>query len=129
MKKISLVIMALFYIFAGANHFRDPDFYMRIMPPYLPWHLVLVYISGAAELILGAALLVPKLRQWAAWGIVLLLFAVYPANIYQYQVGGAGFDVPHWVLIVRLFLQLPLIAWAYYHTRPDPDILGPAREL
>ena len=117
--------MALFYVFAGANHFRDPDFYLRIMPPYLPWHLALVYISGIAELALGAGLLVPKFSRWCAWGIVLLLLAVYPANIYQYQVGGAGLNVPHWMLVVRLFLQLPLIAWAYYHTRPTAKMLRP----
>jgi uncharacterized membrane protein len=79
--RISLGLMALFYVLVGINHFRDPGFYLKMMPPYLPWHAQLVLLSGVAEIGLGLALLVPPLRIYAAWGIVALLIAVFPANL------------------------------------------------
>lgn len=116
-KNISLYVMAILYTAAGVMHFINPGFYLKIMPPYLPWHLELVYISGAIEVFLGMALLIKNLRHLAAWGIILLLLAVFPANFYQFTSGGAGMQVPDWALIMRLLFQIVLIAWAYWHTR------------
>ena len=119
--RISLCLMALFYVLAGINHFRDPGFYLKMMPPYLPWHAQLVLLSGVAEVGLGLALLVPPLRIYAAWGIVALLIAVFPANLHI-----ALYDVPlrgdvglGWINWARLPLQIPLIFWAWWHTRPS----------
>ncbi len=118
-KRILLYVMALFYIVAGLAHFRSPDFYMPMMPPYLPWHLGLVYLSGLAELALGIGVLVPSLRRQSAWGLILLLIAIFPANLhialYNVPVFGAaeGAGVWNWV---RLPLQLVLIAWAWWYT-------------
>ena len=123
-KRVLLYLMGAFYIFAGINHFRDPEFYMPMMPPYLPWHLELVYLSGVAEVVLGLAVLVPAWRRVAAWGIILLLIAVFPANLhialYNVPIGGAseGAGALNWV---RLPFQLVLIAWAWWYTRPDPS--------
>lgn len=116
MKEISLWIMAHLYILAGLNHFLNPRFYMKIMPPYLPFHRELVLLSGLIEVLLGAYLLVPAWSAWAAWGVIALLVAVFPANIYHLQAKGAGMKVPIWGLWIRLPLQFLLIAWAYWHT-------------
>lgn len=114
---ISLYVMALVYILGGLNHFINPKFYLRMMPPWLPLHLELVYISGVVEIALGGALLIEGLRMFAAWGIIALLVAVFPANFYMYQQRNTKFKkINNWLLLIRLPLQLVLIAWAYWHT-------------
>lgn len=112
-KKISLIIMIVVYLAAGINHFINPAFYKSIMPPWLPYHNALIFISGLAEILL-AILLIPKsTRRMAAWGIILLLVAVFPANIYM-AIRYFQENNPLLVMaIVRLPLQLLLIAWAY----------------
>ncbi len=115
MKKISLIIQATFYIAAGINHFRMPRFYLRIIPPQLPYPRMLNSVSGSAEIVLGLLLLPRRTRSLAAKGIVALLVAVYPANIYHFLSGGAGMKVPQWALLVRLPLQFVLMAWAWWH--------------
>ena len=72
MEKIKLglkYLLALFFVLAGLNHFLNSAFYLKIMPPYLPWHLLLVYVSGVFEIILGGLLLLPKFTRMAAWGV------------------------------------------------------------
>ncbi len=114
---ISLYAMAAFYVFGGIIHFVKPKFYLRMMPPWIPLHLEVVYISGVAEIALGGALLIPGLRAYAAWGIIALLVAVFPANFYMYQQRKTLFrKYPAWGLFARLPLQHVLIAWAYWHT-------------
>ncbi|WP_317045582.1 DoxX family protein [Belliella buryatensis] len=71
-------------------------------------------LSGAFEIIFGVALLIESLRSYAAFGIIMLLIAVFPANLYMYQKGAKG--IPNWALLLRLPLQFILIAWAYYYT-------------
>ena len=80
-KAVSKYVLAVFMIGAGMMHFAKPDFYVKIMPPYLPAHYELVILSGIFEVVLGALLLVPKLSSLAAWGMIALLIAVFPANI------------------------------------------------
>ena len=84
-KAVSKYLLVIFMVGAGTMDFVKPDFNVRMMPPYLPWHLKLVYVSGFCEVALGVLLLVPRLTRLAAWGIVALLIAVFPANIYVYQ--------------------------------------------
>ena len=108
--------MAAIYIAAGINHFLHKDMYVSIMPPWLPKHLLLVYISGVAEIILGLLLIPMLIRSIAAWGIIVLLIAVFPANIQMainyYQDHRSYF----WLTILRLPLQFLLIWWAYFYT-------------
>ena len=78
-------MLAIFLIGAGITHFLNPAFFLRIMPPYLPLHKELVLVSGIFEVLLGVLLLVPASSRWAAWGIVALLIAVFPANLYVFQ--------------------------------------------
>ena len=117
-KKKSLVllyVMAIGYTILGINHFINPGFYEPIMPPYIPAHLMMIYISGIAEILCGVFLLPKATRRIAAWGLVLLLVAIFPANI-QMAINDAKRNDPDlWIALVRLPLQLPLIwaAWRY----------------
>ena len=112
-------IFGIAFIFAGVMHFINPDFYMNIMPPYLPWHLFLVYLSGVFEMVFGIMLLIPKAQKFAAWGLILLLIAVSPANIYMAMTPQKFPDFQPIFLYVRLLIQLVLIAWAFWFTREE----------
>lgn len=120
-KMLHRIIQGVIYIFAGANHFVMPEFYKKIIPPYLPKPEYINWISGAAEILLGALLIVPQTAKRAAWGLVALLVAVFPANWYMFRSNGAGIDVPRWALIARLPLQLVLILFAWWHTRDGKE--------
>ena len=115
MLKYGLYLMALLYILAGLYHFRNPRVYKAIMPPYLPFHDALVFWSGVAEVVLGLALFFPQTRIWAAWGVIALLIAVFPANVYMLT-SGKFTRIPEWLLYLRLPLQGLLIWWAYQYT-------------
>lgn len=113
---ISKWIYGVFLMVAGTMHFVRPELYLKIMPPYLPWHLPLVYLSGAAEFGLGALVLVPRLTRLAAWGIIALMIAIFPANIYLYQ-HQEILPAPPILHLLRLPLQAVFIWWAYTLTR------------
>src|SRR6185369_3607070 len=118
-KTILLYFMSVFYVFAGVMHFVRPDYYMPMMPPYLPWHLFLIYLSGVAEVVLGIAVLIPSVRSLAAWGIILLLIAIFPANLHIALNNVALFGNPEGAGIfnwIRLPFQAVLIAWAWWYT-------------
>ncbi|MEO0596125.1 MAG: DoxX family membrane protein [Chloroflexota bacterium] len=113
-KKISVVGLGVVFIVAGLNHFINPNFYMDMMPPYLPAHLMLIYLSGVAEIVGGVAVLVAKWRKWAGYFLILVTLAVFPANIYMAQNAIQFADVaPAWALYLRLPLQFALIFWIY----------------
>jgi len=121
-KRVLLWVMGAFYILSGLNHFLSADAYIAIMPDYLPWHSQLVFLSGLVEVGLGIAVLIPATRVAAAWGIIVLLIAIFPANLYVAMndlpyVGDEPSTVLNWL---RLPLQLVLIGWAYWYTRPVP---------
>jgi len=104
------------FVVAGVNHFLNTAFYVGIMPPYLPWHLELVYISGAAEAGLGALLLIRRWAVWAAWGLIALLVAVFPANVHMAMHADLYPSISALALWLRLPVQGLLIAWAYWYT-------------
>ncbi len=110
--------MGILYIGAGTLHFLLTRRYVAIMPPYLPTPRTLVLLSGAAEIAGGVGVLVPSraVRRAAAWGVVALLIAVMPANIYMVTDHQRFANIPLWVLVLRLPLQLPLIYWAWRYT-------------
>jgi len=109
-------VFAALFIIAGVSHFVVTDFFLKVMPPYLPFHLTLVLVSGAIEIILGILLLLPKYSRLAAWGIIALLIAVFPANIHVYQ-HEELFPLPWFVHLLRLPLQGVFILWAFAYTR------------
>jgi uncharacterized membrane protein len=110
-------LMAALFVVAGVNHFVHPGFYVRLMPPYLPWHLPLVYLSGAFEVALGVALVVPKVSKAAAWGIVGMLVAFLAVHAHMVVNAEQYPEVHASLLWGRLVLQGPLIAWAYWLTK------------
>lgn len=117
-KKLVLLGLAAFFINVGIDHFINPDFYLSIMPPAFPLHLEAVYISGLFEVLGGLGVLIPRLRKFSGWGLIALLIAVYPANIYMALTPEAFPDVPLSALYIRLVFQFIFFYWAYLVTRP-----------
>ena len=117
-KKLVLLGLAAFFINVGIDHFIIPDFYLSIMPPAFPLHLEAVYISGLFEVLGGLGVLIPRLRKFSGWGLIALLIAVYPANIYMALTPEAFPDVPLSALYIRLVFQFIFFYWAYLVTRP-----------
>jgi len=118
LKEILRILLAVFVITAGILHFASPAPFVRIMPSYLPYHLELVYISGCFEILGGIGLLLPPVSHAAAWGLIALFIAVFPANInmainYIHLEGIPDSPFLYWA---RLPLQLVLIAWAKWYT-------------
>ena len=116
-KLITIYLMSLFYILGGIKHFTNVNWYMKIMPPYLPYHKELVYLSGAFEIILGIMLLFEKTRFLAGWGLILLLIAVFPANVYAAQTNGTAMGTSAVIAWGRLPFQGLFIALAYWHSK------------
>lgn len=121
-----LYAMSLLYLVAGLGHFRDPQTFARIVPPQLPRPLELVYLSGVAEVLLGLGLLHDRTRRASAWGIVALLVAVFPANVYMATHDVLVDAIPadrKRLVDVALWLRLPLqgvlIGWAWWYTNPE----------
>lgn len=118
LRSISTILLAMFFIPAGVNHFVNPQMYLSVMPPYLPFPEALNYISGAAEIAGGAAVLIPQLRRAAGWGLIALLIAVFPANVHMALYGISGVSIARWILWLRLPFQLVLIAWVAWTCLP-----------
>ncbi len=114
-RPILLWLAALFFIVAGVNHFVKPEFYREIVPPQFPKPALLVEISGVCEIAGGIGLLVRPLRRAAGIGLILLLIAVFPANIHMAISPDsiAGLHIARWLLWVRLPLQLVFVAWVW----------------
>ncbi len=121
MRNVFKFLLAFLMIGAGTAHCVNPGFFLHIMPPDIPFHLELVYLSGLFELCLGVCLLIPNVSRVAAWGIIALLIAVFPANIYLYQ-HQEIVPAPPIVHLLRLLLQGVLIWWAYLYTKRKPVI-------
>ena len=116
MKDVSLYVMVLLYVAAGINHFVNPRFYMKIMPPAIPYHKAMVDISGICEIVFALLLLPLATRHIGAWLIIILLIAIFPANIYM----AINWTRKHyrnlWIAYARLPLQAVLVWWAYSFT-------------
>jgi uncharacterized membrane protein len=112
-------VLSIFFVVAGAMHFIVPQIYIRIVPPHLPSPALIVLISGIAEIAGGLGLLFPLTQRPAAWGLILLLLAVFPANIYMAvaHLPFPGVFGKSWLQWLRLPLQFPLIYWTYLYTR------------
>ena len=109
-------LLAAIFVTTGVLHFVHPESFRKIVPPSFPNPSALVAISGVFELLGGISLLIRSLRRVAGWGLILLLIAVFPANIFMAtnpRQAGAE-HIPQWVLWARLPLQAVLIAWAWY---------------
>jgi|SRR5678809_1025064 uncharacterized membrane protein len=117
MKTTLAFALAAVMIFAGVMHFVRPNAFVRIVPAVLPFKEAIVALSGAIEILLGAGLLVPQTRVLAAWGLVALYIAVFPANVNMAvnQIPFGSVTAP-FLLWARLPFQAVFIAWAYWLT-------------
>lgn len=117
MKMFFLYLMSAFFIFAGITHFIKPGIFLGIVPKFLPYPLHLVYISGACEILFAILLAMPATRHTGAWLLILLLIAVFPANI-QMAISFYQQKNPYlWLALLRLPLQFVLIWWAWIYTK------------
>lgn len=113
---VHIILIGILFISIGTYHFVNPEFFIRIMPDYIPNHRALVFWSGVAEVAGGIGILIPFLKIYAAWGLILLLIAVFPANIdmfikaYQKQ----GWSLYTYLTLLRLPLQFVLIYWVFW---------------
>ena len=115
--KISLRYLAvLLFVLAGSLHFLKPDGYMKIMPVYVKWPMAMIYFTGAAEIAGGLGLLLPQTRRLAAWGLVLLLICVFPANVHMaaHNIQVTAKPIPQSQLWARLAIQPLLIFWVLW---------------
>ncbi len=118
------VAFAAIFLVAGVAHFASPDPFEKIVPPSIPHPRAMILISGAFEIALGACLLIPRASRPAAWGLIALLIAVFPANVFMFQHAGRFPGSPV-IYLIRLPIQGLLIWWAYqYARRPGPDPPG-----
>lgn len=112
---IGLYVMAAFYAFAGISHFRNPKFFLKITPPWVPFPEVVNIIVGIGEVLLAILLIIPSTRAISAWGVIALLILVYPANIYHHiKARRKGKHVTG--TLIRLPIQFLLIYLAYLYT-------------
>lgn len=117
-RDVAVWLLAAFFIAGGVYHFVKPGFYVAMMPPWLPAHLLLVQVSGVCEILGGVCVLIPATRVVAGWGLIALLVAVFPANLHM-ALNPAPWlakGVPLWGLYVRLPIQAVFIAWAWWAT-------------
>jgi uncharacterized membrane protein len=106
-------LAAVFFVVAGTFHFLKPEMYLQIMPPNFPAPQLLVAVSGVAEMAGGIGLLVRPFRRAAGWGLIALLIAVFPANIYMMQ-HPEKFHFALWILLARLPLQVVFVVWVWF---------------
>ena len=118
-KNITIYIMSFLYIIVGIKHFVDVEYFVSIVPNYISWKKEAVFISGFFEILLGILLLFHKTRKIAAWGIIMLLIAVFPANIYLYvsEITRDILNISKIDALIRMPFQIPLIIISYWHSK------------
>lgn len=111
--------MSLLYIVVGIKHFNNTDFFMTIVPLYISFKKEVVLLSGLIEIIFGILLLFKQTRRLASFGIILLLIAVFPANIYLYssEIAQETLNISKHQALIRMPFQIPLIITAYWHSK------------
>ena len=130
LKLISIYTLSLFYINIGISHFISPDFFKVIMPPYIPFSVFFVYLSGFFEILFGLMIIFKKSRYYGATGLCLLLIFVFPANVYLYQSYEAQeiLNISKDGSFIRLFFQIPLLILAFWHSKKETskkiDLIG-----
>ncbi|MGY6744123.1 MAG: DoxX family protein [Cecembia sp.] len=117
-QKLLILTLGLFFIIAGINHFIQPEFYIPLIPSYVPWPGFINHASGVMEIFLGLGVLMPSGRKVSAWGIMVLMILFIPSHVYFIQIGSCvpnGLCVPPWLAWLRLVLIHPLLmVWAFY---------------
>ncbi len=115
-----LAVVFLWFFVGGISHFTNPDFFLAIMPPWVPFHAAAVYLSGALEIAFALGLLLPATRPWAGNLLILLTLAVTPANVHMWLNPQLFPDVPEAALTWRLVVQVLLLALICWSTHAAP---------
>ena len=120
-KLFTILVMSFMYVFIGIRHFTDPQYFLDIVPPQLPFKLFLVYVTGLIEIIGGAAILSSKTRRTGALLLIFLLVIVFPANIYLYisETPQNLLGITKTEALIRMPFQIPLIILAYWHSKKN----------
>ena len=120
-KSITIYSLSILYVVVGLKHFTHLDFFLIIVPPYLPYPELLVYVSGFFEILFGVLLIPKKTRKYSALGLILLLIAVFPANIHLFnsEIAQNSYKISRHFALIRLPFQIPLIVIAYWHSREN----------
>ena len=120
-KILTIFVMGVMYVFIGIKHFTDPQYFLDIVPPQLPFKLFLVYLTGLIEVVGGAAILAPKTRKAGAYLLIFLLVSVFPANIYLYvsETPQNLLGISETDALIRMPFQIPLILLAYWHSKKN----------
>lgn len=105
------LLLSAFFILAGIMHFEKTPAYLSVMPPYIPHPFAAVYVSGLFEVLLGLLVIPVKTRRLAGWGLIVLLLAVFPANIHMALHPELFPRIPVWMLYLRLPVQFMLMIW------------------
>ena len=118
-KLLTIYFMSISYTYVGIRHFIDPDFFLAIMPNYLPFHLGFVYLSGIAEVSFGVLLFFKKTRTFASYGLIILLISVFPANLHlvESELSQSILGATKNQTIMRLPFQILFISLAYWHSK------------
>lgn len=117
LKNLGLAFVFLWFMIGGVAHFTNTEFFTAIMPPYIGFHTEIVYLSGVLEILGAIGILIPRLRQWAGNGLLLLVIGVSPANIHMWLHPELFPDVPPVFLSVRLVVQVLLLLLIWWCTR------------
>ena len=120
-KILTIFVMGVMYVFIGVKHFTDPQYFLDIVPPQLPFKLFLVYLTGLIEVVGGVAILTPKTRKAGAYLLIFLLVSVFPANIYLYvsETPQSLLGISEADALIRMPFQIPLILLAYWHSKKN----------
>ena len=120
-KILTIFVMGVMYVFIGIKHFTDPQYFLDIVPPQLPFKLFLVYLTGLIEVVGGAAIITPKTRKAGAYLLIFLLVSVFPANIYLYvsETPQNLLGISETDALIRMPFQIPLILLAYWHSKKN----------
>ena len=121
-KILGLAVVFAWFFFGGVMHFVNPDFFVAIMPPYIGYHLEIVYISGVFEILGAIGILLASTRQWAGNGLILLTICVTPANIHMWMNPQLFPDVSPVFLSLRLVVQVLLILVIWWSTRAPKQV-------
>ena len=120
-KSVTIYTFSFFYLVVGIKHFKDVNFFVSIMPPYIPFHEFFIYLSGFFEILFGFLLLFKRTRKFAGIGLIYLLVFVFPANVHLYlsEVAQKSLSITQNDALIRLPFQLPLMIIAFWHAEEN----------
>ena len=122
-KSLTIYTFSLLYLVVGIKHFTDVNFFVSIMPPYIPFHKFFIYLSGFFEILFGFLLLFKRTRKFAGIGLIYLLVFVFPANAHLYlsEVAQKALSITQNDALIRLPFQLPLMIIAFWHAEENSN--------